>query len=104
MKKVIYGIVGLIVLLIVAVIALPFLIPAERLKEELILAVSDATGRTLSIDGDFGVSVFPTLGLNASKVSFSNAPDSSEPNMATIGTLTVELSLLPLLSGQVKVD
>lgn len=104
MKKAIYGIVGLIVLLIVAVIALPFLIPAERLKEELILAVSDATGRTLSIDGDFGVSVFPTLGLNASKVSFSNAPDSSEPNMATIGTLTVELSLLPLLSGQVKVD
>ncbi len=103
MKKVAYAILGLIVLLVVAVIALPFLIPAERLKEELILAVSDATGRTLSIDGEFGVSVFPTLGVNASQVSLSNAPSSSEPNMATIGTLTVELSLLPLLMGQVEV-
>ncbi|MEH6475753.1 MAG: AsmA family protein [Sneathiella sp.] len=104
MKKLAYGIVGLVVLVIVAAIALPFLIPAEKLKEELVFAANDATGRILSIDGDFGVSVFPVLGLNATKVSFSNAPNSNIPNMASIDKLTIELNLMPLLSGQVSVD
>ncbi|GLQ05717.1 AsmA family protein [Sneathiella chinensis] len=104
MKKIFYGLLGLIVLLVAAVIAIPFLVPADRIKEELIIATNDATGRTLAIDGDFGISVFPVLGLNSSKVSFSNAPSSSQPNMAEINTLTVELKLLPLLGGQVEVD
>lgn len=104
MKKIVYGIVGMLVLVIAAVIALPFLVPAERIKEELILAVNDSTGRTLAIDGDFGVSVFPVLGLNASEVSFSNAANSAIPNMATIGKLTVALDLIPLLTGKIQVD
>lgn len=104
MKKVVYALLGLVVLLVIAVIAAPFLIPAERLKEELILAVNDATGRTLAIDGDIGVSVFPTLGVEASKVSLSNAPSSSSPNMATFDNLTIKLAVLPLLTGQVQVN
>ncbi len=104
MKKLAYGILALVVLLIVAVIAIPFLVPAERIKTELMIAANDATGRTLSIDGDLGVSVFPVLGLTASKVSFSNAPTSDTANMATIENLTIELNLIPLLSGQVSVD
>ena len=104
MKKLAYGILALVVLLIVAVIAVPFLVPAERIKTELMIAANDATGRTLSIDGDLGVSVFPVLGLTASKVSFSNAPNSDTANMATIENLVIELNLIPLLSGQVSVD
>lgn len=104
MKKIVYGVLGLLVLIVVAAVAIPFLIPAEKLKEELILAVNDATGRTLSIDGEFGVSVFPVLGVNASKVSFSNSSTSQNPNMATIENLTVALNLMPLLSGQIQVD
>ncbi|MCG8490749.1 MAG: AsmA family protein [Sneathiellales bacterium] len=104
MKKVIYALLGLVVLLVIAVIAAPFLIPAERLKEELILAVNDATGRTLAIDGEIGVSVFPTLGVQASKVSLSNAPSSDTPNMATFDNLTIKLAVLPLLTGQVQVN
>ena len=104
MKKLAYGILALVVLLIVAVIAVPFLVPAERIKTELMIAANDATGRTLSIDGDLGVSVFPVLGLTASKVSFSNAPTSETANMATIENLVIELNLIPLLSGQVSVD
>ncbi|MBL4740364.1 MAG: AsmA family protein [Sneathiella sp.] len=104
MKKVVYGILGILVLVVAIAIALPFLIPAERIKEELILVANDATGRTLSIDGEFGISFFPVLGLQASDVSFSNAPSSDEPNMATIKNLTVALNILPLLSGEIQVD
>ena len=104
MKKALYVILGLIGILVIAVIAIPFLVPVERVKQELVLAVNDATGRTLAIDGELGVSVFPTLGLTASKVSFSNAPESSKPNMASIEELTVALNLMPLLSGNIAVD
>jgi len=104
MKKVAYGILGILVLVIAVAIALPFLIPAERIKEELILTANDATGRTLSIDGEFGISFFPVLGLQASEVSFSNASSSDEPNMATIKNLTVALNILPLISGEIQVE
>ncbi len=104
MKKALYAILAILGLVIIAVIAIPFLVPVERVKQELILAVNDATGRTLAIDGELGVSVFPTLGLTASKVSFSNAPESSKPNMASIEELTVALNLMPLLSGNIAVD
>ncbi len=103
MKKILLGIVGLLVLLIVVAVVAPFFIPMETVKKELISAANDATGRTLAIEGDFQLSIYPTLGLKAAQVSFSNPPGSSSSNMAEIKSLTAELEIMPLLGGQVKV-
>lgn len=103
MKKILVGFVIVLVLLVAAVVALPFIVPMETVKKQLITAANDATGRTLAIDGNFELSVFPTLGLKAEQVSFSNPPGSTSPNMAAINSLTAELELMPLLGGQIKV-
>lgn len=104
MKKAIIAIVIVVVLLIGAVVALPFFVPTERIKEELIVATKDATGRELAIDGDFGLSFFPTLGVRATDVTFSNAAGAQNTSMAAIESLAIKLNLLPLLGGNVQVD
>jgi len=104
MKKVVYGILVILIVIIAIAVALPFVVPMDRVKQELITATNDATGRELSIEGDFSLSFFPVLGLKASDVAFSNANGAQNPDMASIESLVLELNLLPLLTGNVQVD
>ncbi|USG61874.1 AsmA family protein [Sneathiella marina] len=104
MKKAIIALVSLVVIIVAAAVALPFIVPIDRVKQELVTAANDATGRELAIDGDFSLSIFPTLGVKASEVSFSNASGAVAAKMATIDSLVLELDLLPLLSGRIQVD
>ena len=104
MKKLIIGLLVIIVLLIVAVVAIPFFIPLDTIKQQVAEQARNATGRDLAINGDMSVSVFPAIGLKASDVTFSNAEGASEAQMATLKDLVIELQVAPLLSGEVKVD
>src|SRR5262245_44596969 len=90
-------------LLIVVVVALPFLLPASVYKEQIIEQTRLATGRDLKIDGDLKISLWPALGVEVTKVRFANAPGAAEPEMATMDSLVVGAELFPLLSGNLKV-
>lgn len=104
MKKIVIAVIVILFVIVGLVVALPFIVPTDRIKQELILATNEATGRELAIDGDFSLTIFPTLGVTATSVSFSNAEGAADPNMASIDSLTVKLSLLPLITGNVQVD
>ena len=95
--------IAIIVLVAAAILLLPFYLPAGVIKEQVTSAVSEQTGRTLTIDGDVSLSVFPTIQLKASDVRFDNAPGGKAKHMATMGGLDVGLKLLPLLSRNVEV-
>jgi AsmA protein len=104
MKKIVIAIVVILVVIVGLAVALPFIVPTDRIKQELIQAANDATGRELAIEGDFNFTVFPTLGVTAESVTFSNAEGAQNADMAAIDSLTVKLSLLPLITGNVQVD
>lgn len=104
MKKVLIGLAAVVVVLIVVVVALPFFLPTDAIKHQLTQRVADATGRTLTIDGDFGLSVFPQLALSADRVALSNVPGAADPQMVKLKELRVALQVLPLLGGTVKLD
>jgi len=103
MKKLLVAIAVVVVLLIVAAIAVPFFIPTDTYKQQLIARAKDATGRDLRIDGKVSFSLFPTLGLEANNVSFSNPPGASTKDMATLGKLQVQLQVLPLLHRDIEI-
>ena len=103
MKKILIAIAVLIVLLVVAVIAIPFLIPVDSYKSKLIAAVKDSTGRDLRIDGKMSFSLFPVVGLEANDVSFSNPPGAASKDMAKLGKLQVALQVLPLLHRDIEI-
>ena len=103
MKRVIRWGLVLLVLLIVAVLALPFVLPTSVYKEQIIEQTRLATGRQLTIDGDLNISVWPALGVEVQKVRFANVEGAAEPDMATMDSLVVGAELWPLLSGALKV-
>lgn len=65
--------------------------------------VRQATGRELKVAGpiDLQISLSPSIALD--DVSFANAPWGSRPAMATVKRLELEVSLLPLLLGDVRI-
>ncbi len=104
MKKLLIGVGGVVLVLVAAVVILPFVVPAEAIKQQVVEQVRSATGREVSIKGRVDVSVWPSLGVEVGDVAFGNAAWAREPEMATLSELRVELRILPLLSGDVVID
>ncbi len=104
MKKLLAGILVIVVLLVAAVVALPFLIPVETFRDQAVAAVKKSTGRDLVIGGKMSLSLFPSIALAADDVRLSNAPGAEAADMASIRKIRLELQLLPLLGGTVRLD
>lgn len=104
MKKVLVAVGVLIALVIGALIALPSLIPADRIQSEVVAGVKNATGRDLSIQGKVSVSVFPSLSVQVGNVALANPPGYSTKDLIRLGAVDVRLKLMPLLGGKVEVD
>lgn len=104
MKKILVAVGVVIGLVVVAAVAVPFLVPVETYKAEIEKRASEATGRKLTIAGPVSFSLLPSLAISARDVSFSNAPGATNANMMLLERLDVKLKLLPLLSGEVAID
>ncbi len=92
----------LIVVLIVGLYAFLMLYDFNRLKPMIAGAVKDATGRELTLAGDiaFEPGIRPTLVVE--NVRFQNAPWSSDPELARVKQMEVQIALLPLLIGKLN--
>src|SRR5882762_7667554 len=93
------GIVALIVL-VIAIVAATF--DPNKYKPEIAAAVKDKTGRTLAIEGNLGLSFFPSIGIAVGKTSLSEPAGSGI--FARFDEAKVSLALLPLFSRQVVID
>jgi uncharacterized protein involved in outer membrane biogenesis len=103
-KKLLIGILVLLLLLVGGVLVAPSLIDWNRHKDEIALRVSAATGRTLTVEGDLDLNLLPRPTLRATGARLANLPGAVEPDMVRIGELQVQVALMPLLSGQVQVE
>ncbi len=65
--------------------------------------VKAATGRDLTIAGDLRLDISLTPAVAVEGVTFANAPWGSRPEMVTLRRLEVEVELLPLLTGDVRI-
>jgi AsmA protein len=104
MKKFLLILLALFVVLIAAVVAVPFLLPMETYKQQIEAQVERATGRALAIEGPLDISLLPRLAVTAGDVRFANAAGSADPDMARLKGLQAELKIWPLLRGSVEVD
>ncbi len=103
MKKfiIVFGV--LLVLLIVAALVIPSLIPAEVYKSKIEETLSTKLDREVRIDGDVGLSVFPTITAKAEQVSIANAEGFGDEPMVSMEQLDAGVKLLPLLSKRVEI-
>jgi AsmA protein len=104
MRKFLIGIAVVVVVLIGAAIAVPFLVPVEQYKGRIEAEVAKRTGREFRIQGPVSLSLLPTLAVELNQVSFAGPPGARTPEMARLGKLELELKPWPLLRGEVEID
>ncbi len=102
MRMLLKSIAALMLLVLLAVLALVFLVDANRFKPR-IEAIAKDQGIALQINGDLGWDLWPSLGVavNDLRVAALDAPD--QP-IAELKQASLMLALLPLFSGDFQVD
>lgn len=103
MRKLLYVLAALVVLLIGAAVAVPLLVDVNDYKDEIVAQVRKQTGREAAIGGPIRLSLLPTPTVTAEDVRLANLPGMADPDMATVKSLKVSVAALPLLSGNIDV-
>jgi AsmA protein len=102
LKYVLFGAGGLLVLAIVAVAVFAMTFDPNRYKGQIETLVKEKTGRTLKLQGDLKVAIFPSLGADVSKVTLSER--AADQEFLSLDSAHASVALLPLLHGEVIVD
>jgi AsmA protein len=74
----------------------------NQYKPQIVQAVKERTQRTLKLEGDIGLSFWPSIGVKVGKASLSER--ASDREFAAVEEVRVALKLMPLLSRQAVVD
>jgi AsmA protein len=105
MKPLKYFLVGLVAVLVVVMAAATYFVAtfdANAYKPQIIELVKEKQQRTLRLDGDIKLSIFPSIGAEVGRVWLSE--QNSEREFAAMESARVSLKLLPLLSRNFVVD
>ncbi len=102
LKYSLYGIGGLILLVILAIAIISATFNPNDYKQQIIDVVKEKKQRTLKIDGDIKLAFWPKIGANLGKISISDHEKSTE--FAAVDGVKVSLALLPLLKKELIVD
>lgn len=95
---------SILLMLLLAVIALPFLFPIENYRSDILKLVQEKTGRPVAIDGDLSLTLLPNIALTVNDMTIGNPEGFVSPYFAKIGTLDLKVALWPLLDRQVEVN
>jgi uncharacterized protein involved in outer membrane biogenesis len=103
MKKLLYVVGGIVVLVIAAALIAPFFIDLNDYKGMIEAKAKEATGRDLKIEGKISLSILPLPSVSVDGIKFGNAPGGSAPNMAEIESAKVKVAIMPLLSHKAQI-
>lgn len=103
MKKILIGILVLVVLAVGVVVALPFFIDVNSYKPTIEAKAKDALGREVKLNGPIKLSLWPEIGLEASDIHVANMPGGQAKEMASLKSVLVSVELMPLLSRQLNI-
>ncbi|HEU4620046.1 MAG TPA: AsmA family protein [Gammaproteobacteria bacterium] len=95
---------AIVVLFILVAVGLAVFVDPNDYKGRIETAVAEQTGRTLTLEGDLTLHLFPTLRLGVGRATLGNAPGFGDMPFAEIGSAELELKLLPLLARRVDVS
>lgn len=103
MKKLLYILVSLIVLLVIAVGVLVTVIDPNQFKPLIAEQVEKNTGRQLDIQGDIGWRFWPSIGFSVENVALKNPEGFAEENLVKLDSAELSVSVMPLLSDRLEV-
>ena len=102
--KIAGGLVVVLIAVVVAGVAILGSMDFNQYKDLIAEQAKKVTGRDLQIAGDLKLEISLNPAIAVDGVSFSNATWGSRPEMVSVKRFAAEVSLIPLLSGQVVVN
>jgi AsmA protein len=103
-RRLLTFVIGLVVVLVLAAIIIPFLIPESVYRERAQLAASDNLGRDVTLGGEVSLSLLPSVQIRATNVTIANEEGFGGAPFAEMAEMRVGLQLLPLLSRNIMID
>ncbi|MBA5778949.1 AsmA family protein [Stappia sp. F7233] len=103
MKRLFVGFAGLIFLLAVVVLVVPFLLPKETIKEKVVAEIEKATGWHLRLDGSVSLGLVPGFRLIADDVGISGEAGADGIEFLKAAEIDFGLSWGALFGGNVQV-
>ncbi|MFZ5538540.1 MAG: AsmA family protein [Pseudomonadota bacterium] len=102
LKKIVIGVGVAVGLLVIGAVALIAFVDVNAYKPQIEAYVKDNYQRTLKIEGDLALSVFPRIALAAPKTTLSSR--AGDRVAASLDGARASVALLPLLRGEIVVD
>ncbi len=102
LRVLLYVVMTLVLLVVAAGVGMAVFVRPDAWRPQIEAAVQKATGRSLKI-GHIGLALSLTPTIRLTDVTLGNVQGGSAPEMLTVPSAEVQLSLLPLLHGNVDV-
>ena len=103
-KNILIGIVVLLVVIVGGLYAVIASLDVNEYRDVIAEEAEKATGRKLTLGGELKLNVSLSPSITASDVTFANASWGSRPEMVKLKDVSVEVSLIPLISGNIQVN
>jgi AsmA protein len=103
MKKLLYGVAALLLLLLLALVILTQVVDTDRVKRVLIEQTREKTGRTLVIKGDLSWRFFPSIGFTLNDTALLNPPGFAAGNTLSVGEISLDVALKPLFDNRLEI-
>ena len=88
---------ALAALFVVAAISFLFLFDPNDFRDDVELAVEEATGRETTIAGDVSLKLFPWLAVQLGETRLGNAPGFGDEPFAAFDNVTLSVQIMPLI-------
>ncbi len=104
MKRIVYLLLGVVLLLSALVVSIPFLLSSDIVRAGLLSNLKELTGRNVTFRGNPTISFQPFLGIEISELVVSGLPDASDQTpLLKVETVNAQLDILPALLGNVEI-
>jgi len=104
MKKVLLGLLILIVLAVVAVAVFLSTFKLDMYREQIEVAATNAVGRQVRLSGPMSLSYWPSLAIQIDDVSIANPTWASRRDLLNAGSIDLSIAVMPLLQRRIKVE
>jgi AsmA protein len=102
LKFLLIGIAAVVGLLVVVVLAVALLFDPNDYKDEIAAQVEAATGRSLTLEGDLELGLFPWLSVDTGRIVLGNAEGFGPEPFAELDGASVAIRLWPLITGNIE--
>ena len=103
MKKLLYVICALLLVLVIALVSITSMVDTDKVKAMLMEQVKSSTGADLVVSGDLSWQFFPRLGFTLGKTELRNSAGFSELNLIEFSRASMDLAVKPLFDRRIEV-